>query len=485
MDPWFVIFLLFSAGTFFLYKSSHERHFLFFMLRTHYGIHSIRALGGWRPNFWKFLGDLGILASFSGLGAFYLSKVRESKRNLYVMMALLCLLAGFVADAGFFGKVALALVLMGFVLVARRIDRAPLNFLAVSLLIFLISAAFIPKAYFAVLLGLFGLPGLVIAALMQQAYDIILQGSMLPGVSPMLPSTQDGNIGVGFPGYDIFIPWWYALIAIIATFVPHELAHGILSAVHRVKVKTTGLLTFGALPLGAFVEPDEEVLKKKSSITRMHVFAAGSLANFITGIFCTILIALFMLAVNQLMYIDGVQVVGLEKGYPAVDVLQEGAVITALNGHALSNISAFENAAGLLKPGDLVELSTDRGAVSFNAAAGPSNSTRGYMGVLVREHMTTLNPGLRWLLTPTLLAFIATSLTWIIFFNVNIGLVNLLPLPPFDGYRMIEELIKSSIKDKDIIKMLIYILISIIVVIFIINMSPLVSMLLKPVFDFF
>ena len=431
------------------------------------------------------MGDFGIVASFSGLGAFYLSKTRDSRRHLYVILALLGLLAALVTDAGILGKVAWAVALLVLVFAVRRVDKPMVNFLFTSLLISLIAGSFIPKSYYAVLLGFLGFPAVIIAALMQQAYDIMLQGSMLPGVSPMLPSTKDGNIGVGFPGYDIFIPWWYALIAIIATFVPHEFAHGVLSAVHHVKVKSTGMLTFGALPLGAFVEPDEEVLKTKPSISRMRVFAAGSLANFTTGITCFLLFAGFMLAINQLMYVDGLQVIGLEKGYPAEQALTKGDVITALNGHTLANLSDFDDAAGLLKPGEVVELSTYNGAVSLNATANPTNASRGYMGVSVSEHMVPRNAGLSWLLTPGLLSFIATALSWIIFFNVNIGLVNLLPLPPFDGYRMLDELIKSSGIAKESMKLLIYGIIGVVVAVFLLNTLPLVKMVLSTVLKFF
>lgn len=484
MDPLLLLLILFTTITIVLFKTKYERHFLFFMVRTQHGIRLIDFLAGIRPRLWKFIGDLGIVLSFSGLGALYLSKKKESRGNLYYIIVLISLLAVSVSKAGILPKLSSVLLLAIAVLIMRKIDNTTINFIVTSLLISSAARAFIPKIHFVLLLGFLGFPALIIMALVQQAYDI-LQGSMLPGISPLIPSTRGGNIGVTFPGYDIFIPWWYALIAIIATLVPHELAHGVLSKVHHVKVKSTGLLTFGALPLGAFVEPDEENLKSKSSISRTRVYAVGSLANFAVGILCILSLTSITVALDYLVLSDGVKVIGFDKGYPAEKTLKEGMVIYQFNNKSLYGLKSFEDMAKSIKPGENITLNTDNGVLMLEAAQNPLYKERGYMGVVVRDNIKVRYGFLAWLITPNLLSFVVNSLSWIFFFSISIGLVNLLPVPPFDGYRVFDEIIKTTSMKKKNIRRVIYGVIIATAVIFFLNIFPLIKMVLNPVLEYF
>ncbi|MFH1126139.1 MAG: hypothetical protein V1703_03355, partial [Candidatus Altiarchaeota archaeon] len=208
MDPMVFILILFTVITVVLFKTKYERFLLFFMIRTRMGIRLIKSIARVNPRFWKFMGDLGILASFSGIGVLYLSRSKESKGNLYSIIAILMLTSTLFSGVSLpLRLVSIAMLAIAFIIM-RKIDNRIVNFIVTSLLISLTALDFVPglRVYYAMLLGFLGFPALVIAALIQQAYDIF-QGSMLPGISPMLPSTKEGNIGVGFPGYDIFIPW--------------------------------------------------------------------------------------------------------------------------------------------------------------------------------------------------------------------------------------------------------------------------------------
>jgi membrane-associated protease RseP (regulator of RpoE activity) len=62
----------------------------------------------------------------------------------------------------------------------------------------------------------------------------------------------------------------------------HEFAHGILTRVGKMTVKSLGLL-FMVVPIGAFVEPDEEQLAKVDRGRRSRVFAVGPATNIITA----------------------------------------------------------------------------------------------------------------------------------------------------------------------------------------------------------
>jgi len=486
MNPWLIIIALFALITIVLFKTKHERHFLFFVIRTKYGIKLINYLARLRPDFWMFMGDLGVLVSFSGLGVLYLLKHEKSRKNTYFGLILIVLMGVYLSKVSLLAKLLSGIILVGAIMLLNKVKNTAVVFALASLLISYAVGAAVPKMplYLVLFFGFLGFPAVIIALLVQNAYDI-LQGSMIPGVSPLLPTTKDGNIGMGVPGYDIFIPWWYAVIAIVATFGPHEISHGILSRVGRIKLKSTGLLTFGGLLLGAFVEPDEEDLKSKPSISKMRVYSAGSIANFAVGILCILIILALPTVIKYVTYSEGVKVVDLNEGYPAEKVLEKGAIIYELNNITMDEIYSFEKAAGGLKPGDLVVLKTDNGVVMLNATKSPIDEEKGYMGVIVVKNIRSKFGFLTWLLTPGLLNFILNSLAWIYFFSLSIGTVNLLPVPPFDGYRMFDEIINNLRVKEGEIKRIIYGTIAVTLIVFFLNMFPLIRMALNYFLEIF
>ncbi|HEX2066541.1 MAG TPA: site-2 protease family protein, partial [Candidatus Thermoplasmatota archaeon] len=80
------------------------------------------------------------------------------------------------------------------------------------------------------------------------------------------------------PGVNPFVPLWYGLVALIFTLVVHEGGHGILARANQMRVKSMGLLV-AVVPIGAFVEPDDEDLRLASRRRRLRVFAAGPTVN--------------------------------------------------------------------------------------------------------------------------------------------------------------------------------------------------------------
>ncbi|MEE9474489.1 MAG: site-2 protease family protein, partial [Candidatus Hydrothermarchaeaceae archaeon] len=67
----------------------------------------------------------------------------------------------------------------------------------------------------------------------------------------------------------VTIPFWYGIIGLITVLVVHEFAHGIIAMSEDVPVKNLGAAFLTIIPIGAFVEPDEEKLKAKKRISRM------------------------------------------------------------------------------------------------------------------------------------------------------------------------------------------------------------------------
>lgn len=95
---------------------------------------------------------------------------------------------------------------------------------------------------------------------------------------------------IGLPGINPVIPIGYGILALAVAIIVHELSHGIMARYGKIKVNALGLL-FLVFPIGAFVEPDEEELKKASIKKRSKIFAAGPASNIILAIICIFLLS--------------------------------------------------------------------------------------------------------------------------------------------------------------------------------------------------
>ncbi len=82
MDFWLIFALIFVIGTVILARTKVERHFIVFLIRIKRFLNLIDRIAGFFPMFWKFMSDFAILFSFSGIGAAYLSRYKDSCRNL-------------------------------------------------------------------------------------------------------------------------------------------------------------------------------------------------------------------------------------------------------------------------------------------------------------------------------------------------------------------------------------------------------------------
>jgi len=263
-----------------------------------------------------------------------------------------------------------------------------------------------------------------------------------PSVSLVIP-------GVEIPGSPIYIPFFYGIIGLATVLIVHEFSHGILARVEKINIKSIGLLLFAVLP-GAFVEPDEEDMKKAKKPSRMRVYAAGSIANislFVVAFLITISISSFI--IPETFHEEGIQIESVIEGAPAYNILQTGMIIESLNGINVSNGSTYSNAISTLKPGEIVNVTTNQGTYSFKAGENPNNNSLGYMGVQsvknykINDNIAnTYGNTLPWIWFPLLELF-----NWIKFLNLAIGLFNLLPMKPLDGGHLLEELLDYKLSE--------------------------------------
>lgn len=141
---------------------------------------------------------------------------------------------------------------------------------------------------------------------------------------------------LGIPGINPIIPIWYGILGLVVAILIHEFAHGILTRVGGLKLKSLGLV-FLVFPMGAFVEPDEEELKKAEKRKRMNVFAVGPSTNIIAAVISAILFSsVFLGSVTPVK--EGPIVVDTAEGSPAYYAgLEFGMQIIRVNNITLTD----------------------------------------------------------------------------------------------------------------------------------------------------
>lgn len=114
--------------------------------------------------------------------------------------------------------------------------------------------------------------------------------------SGAITSTVEPGGTLLLPGVNL--PFFEGIAALIVILIVHEGAHAILSRVGKIPVLSSGIVLFGIIPVGAFVEPDEKQLAKLEPVKQTRVLIAGSTSNlFFSFVF-------FMLFIGTYLAID-------------------------------------------------------------------------------------------------------------------------------------------------------------------------------------
>ncbi len=273
--------------------------------------------------------------------------------------------------------------------------------------------------------------------LIKNLYDLIAVPSAVSGVSLVLP-------GVNIPGVGI-LPFWHWLIAIFVIALVHEFSHGIVARAHGIPVKNTGIAFFGPI-IGAFVEPDEKKMSKKSDIKQYSVLAAGPFSN--------ILLAFIALALMSLIFVPWQtsmeEPIGFTFGnyynqnlsYPIAQAgVLPNTIINGVNGNPLTEYQQFNDKLFCMAPGEKIELQTKNGTYDFILAASPDNPEKGFMGINEIKNEFEVKEGYAsgfGKVIHSIVSNIVEFLRWLFLLSLGIGLFNLLPLPIVDGGRMIQ-----------------------------------------------
>ncbi len=253
-----------------------------------------------------------------------------------------------------------------------------------------------------------GIP-LSMASLAYNAYKVIRIPKEAAPVIPVIP------------GVTIKVSWGL-LLSIVVVFFVHEFSHGIIARKENISLKSMGVLLLVILP-GAFVEPDEEEMGKKSFVSRIKVYSAGSTGNFVVAaIFLGLLMSIPMVP-------DGILINDTVPGTPAENVLSEGTIIYKIENADVSTYEQFSEELGKYKKGDTITLETNRGVVQITLAESPENPGKGYMGIKPTQHVKNF--------------FIFDIVSWIFTLNFSIALFNLFPISRvLDGGKITDEVLR-------------------------------------------
>ena len=162
----------------------------------------------------------------------------------------------------------------------------------------------------------------------------------------LLPSAfGKGGIGIEYalaiPGLNPMLPIVYGWIGLIIAMVVHELAHGMQSKANDIPVDSTGVL-YCVVPVGAFVEPNEEVIEKSSRKARMDLYAAGITTNFIVALIMFVLMFSLVSGTVSSDYDDNPAFYAFTKDSPLMDFdIPTTAIITEIDGESITSYDAF------------------------------------------------------------------------------------------------------------------------------------------------
>lgn len=286
---------------------------------------------------------------------------------------------------------------------------------------------------------------------------------------------------LGLPGINPYLPIVDGWLALVVAMIVHEGAHGVIARSLGLPVKTSGLLFFLFVPIGAFVEVDEEALKLAKARDSVRMLAAGAGINFALAILSLLL--LFSVVSTMTPAANGVGVGSVIIPSPAATAgIKPGDFITTVNGIPYNDSSSIVQASWY-KPGQNVTLtvwsSGRTSPVDLTIGHNPDNNSVAFIGVETTGYAdlqatvstytgSFLTRPILYLCIPTFpncqglapfssslspfytssygqsLVPLATLLYWFFFINFSMAIFNALPIFPLDGGQAFKVSLKGA-----------------------------------------
>ncbi len=186
----------------------------------------------------------------------------------------------------------------------------------------------------------YGSFGIIVASVCMVLIMILVIWSAM--LASQIPADQapTADMVLAIPGVNPLIPIWYGIAGLAISIIVHEFSHGILARVADVKIKSLGL-AFIVVPLGAFVEPDEDEMNNLSKIKRSRIYAAGPTTNVVLAIVLVLIFStIFMGSISAKQ--DGVIINQMSSGSPLYNLgIEGGQEIVSIGGVDIEGIDGF------------------------------------------------------------------------------------------------------------------------------------------------
>jgi membrane-associated protease RseP (regulator of RpoE activity) len=158
-------------------------------------------------------------------------------------------------------------------------------------------------------------------------------------VNPQPSALNEPRNALAIPGVNDFLPLSVApeiVLGLALGLIVHEGGHGLFCRVEGIDIKSMGLAMLAVVPIGAFVEPNEEQLLRSDRGVQTRMYAAGVTNNFALSFIALLL--LFGPVAGSIAVVGGAPVGGALPGSAANESgIGSGDVITAVDGERVGD----------------------------------------------------------------------------------------------------------------------------------------------------
>ncbi|MCS7118073.1 MAG: site-2 protease family protein [Thaumarchaeota archaeon] len=303
------------------------------------------------------------------------------------------------------------------------------------------------------------------------------------------------------PGINPYLPVIYGWLGIFVALMVHEGAHGIIAMRYGYTVKSTGLILFLGIPIGAFVETEDSEMRQGRLREVLKILSAGPTSNAVVAI--ASLVAMVAIASSVTVSLP-LEIESVMEGGPASAAgLRPNDQINSVNGVPVNSVLQLSNAFASIGIGGKVELGVirDGNFLTVSLTLADIGGGRPGIGVLIREadfhilaaevleryrRITTSNP-LAFFAPPTFnvvvypfseveacfvtgdsvercrtisslfthpvlggsYAAVSNALYWMWFVNINVAIFNALPIYPLDGGQAVRKTLSTLLRSGD------------------------------------
>ncbi len=299
------------------------------------------------------------------------------------------------------------------------------------------------------------------------------------------------------PGLNPYLPLLYGWLGIVVALIVHEGAHGVVARRYNYTVKSSGIVLFLGIPIGAFVETDDSEIRAGRFSEVVKILSSGPASNAAVAALALVgvLTVTWGLVPSIPMVVERVM-----EGFPAEEAgMMPGDRIVSVNGMPVFSIQELRSAFSAAGVGGTVTVGVERGGamLEFHVRLADLGDGTPGLGVTLRDadlltfasttlqrfrSMVSSNP-VALLVPPTLdlilypfsdrevcvvreqtefcrsvsslythpllgssFHVVSALLYWIWFVNLNVAIFNALPIYPLDGGQALRKLLMVLVR---------------------------------------